>query len=81
VKTNHISTEHRLRNHIHKLQGMINFGDYWTKHKYYPRCRYCNITNVSCNMAEGQHNPGCKVNGVEKEIANYTQLLESERSS
>lgn len=80
MKSNHIPVEDRLRPHINKLYDKINFGDYWTRKKYYPKCRYCGITIISCNMNDGQHHSGCKVTGIEKEILFYKKLMKGEAS-
>lgn len=80
MKSNHISREERLQNRILKLRQKINYGDYWTRKRFYPECQYCGVTIITRNMTTkgedlGGHDPGCKVNGIEKEISYYQQLL------
>jgi hypothetical protein len=78
VKDNHIPRRLRLENRIHKLQEKINWGNYWTHKRYYPQCKYCDMTNVSVNMNKGFHRNYCFAGNIEKEISYYQTLLDEE---
>ncbi len=75
MKTNHIPVADRLRRRIDNLNAKIDHGEYWSRKRFYPKCKFCGITNVSSNMRDGAHNPGCHIPGMLKEIAYYRRLL------
>lgn len=80
MKANRIPVVDRLQARITKLWSRIRYGDYWNNRRFYPKCIYCGITNVACDIAGGKHHQGCLVPGVLKEIAYYEGLLTQART-
>lgn len=79
MKSNHVPVTERLQTRIDKLYAKIQYGDYWTRKRFYPQCMHCGITNISCNMNDGGHYPGCPIPGLIKEIKYYESLLKAAR--
>ena len=73
MKANHIPTHTRLQWRINALSSKLE--DCWTKEsgRFYQFCRHCGLDVISVNM--NGHAKGCTVNGVEKEIVWYKELL------
>lgn len=73
MKANRIPVADRLNNRINKLWASIRYGNHWSSRHFYPKCMYCERTNVECSIHG--HRKGCRVTGVMNEIAHYQRLL------
>lgn len=81
MKSNHISVIKRLENKIGKLQYRLEDSRENKKGNPYWYCKYCNIYDPELynSQNDGRHRKNCPIQGLEKQIAYYKELLAKEK--
>lgn len=78
MRQNHVPRSVRLKARIQGLQYFLDVNHVRSgKGNPYWKCKQCGITDPALSVA-GKHFKGCAVQGVEKQIKYYKDLLEEE---